>query len=127
MQHELTAHMDLLNDKGELNARGWARQLIATYNRESIAAGWLRIKEWDYYCVLAPDYGIAMTISDVGYLADISVTWLDFVKRTEATATIMKPFTRGSLNLPRTSETGDIAYKDSQIDMRFTRNPASRV
>lgn len=62
MQHELTAHVDLLNDKGELNARGWARQLIATYNRESIAAGWLRIKEWDYYCVLAPDYGIAMTI-----------------------------------------------------------------
>src|SRR5450756_2533148 len=127
MQHELTTHVDLLNDRGELNEKGWARRLVATYNRERIAASWLRIKEWDYYCVLTPDYGVAMTISDIGYLANISVTWLDFVNRTEVTETIMKPFTRGSLNLPRTSETGDIAYKDSHIDLRFTRNPASRV
>src|SRR5450759_3768462 len=127
MQHELTTHVDLLNDRGELNAKGWARRLVATYNRERIAASWLRIKEWDYYCVLTPEYGVAMTISDIGYLASISVTWLDFVNRTEVTETIMKPFTRGSLNLPRTSETGDIAYKDSRIDLRFTRNPASRV
>src|SRR5450756_1784125 len=127
MQHELTTHVDLLNDRGELNEKGWARRLVATYNRERIAASWLRIKEWDYYCVLTPKYGVAMTISDIGYLANISVTWLDFVNRTQVTEAIMKPFTRGSLNLPRTSETGDIAYKDSRIDMRFTRNPASRV
>jgi len=127
MQHELTTQVDLLNDRGELNEKGWARRLVATYNRERIATSWLRIKEWDYYCVLTPDYGVAMTISDIGYLANISVTWLDFVSQTEVTETIMKPFTRGSLNLPHTSETGDIAYKDSRIDLRFTRNPASRV
>ncbi|HEY5000413.1 MAG TPA: DUF2804 family protein, partial [Candidatus Cryosericum sp.] len=74
MQHELTTHVDLLNDTGELNEKGWARRLVATYNRERIAATWLRIKEWDYYCVLTPNYGVAMTISDIGYLADISVT-----------------------------------------------------
>ena len=58
---------------------------MATYNRERIAASWLRIKEWDYYCVLTPKYGVAMTISDIAYLASISVTWLDFVNRTEVT------------------------------------------
>ncbi|HEY9093320.1 MAG TPA: DUF2804 family protein, partial [Candidatus Cryosericum sp.] len=76
MQQELTEPCDLLNHAGELNARGWARHPVARYNRERIAAPWFRIKEWDYYCVLGPGYGIALTISDVGYLADISVTWL---------------------------------------------------
>jgi hypothetical protein len=127
MQHELTEQVDLLNDRGELNERGWARKLLATYNREQIRASWLRIKEWDYYCVLTPDYGIALTISDIGYLANISVSWLDFVSRTEVTESIMKPFTHGSLNLPRTSETGDVAFKDDHVEIRFTRNPASRV
>src|SRR5450756_830991 len=127
MQHELTTHVDLLNDRGELNEKGWARRLVATYNRERIAASWLRIKEWDYYCVLTPKYGVAMTISDIGYLASISVTWLDFVNRTEVTETIMKPFTRGSLNLPRTSETTEIVDGGVSMDQRFARALAHRV
>ncbi|MEN6388456.1 MAG: DUF2804 domain-containing protein [Candidatus Cryosericum sp.] len=127
MQHELTEKIDLLNERGELNARGWARRPVAVYNREQIHASWLRIKEWDYYCVLTPNYGIALTISDIGYLADISVSWLDLVNRTEVTETIMKPFTRGSLNLPRTSETGDVCFKDNRIEMRFARNSASHL
>jgi len=127
MERELTEQVDLLNDKGELTEQGWARRRVATYNRERISASWLRIKEWDYYCVLTPNYGVALTISDVGYLANISISWLDFVNRTEVTEAIMKPFTRGSLNLPRTSEDGDVAFKDSRIEMYFTRNPASRV
>ena len=52
MQYELTTHVDLLNNRGELNEKGWARRLVATYNRERIAASWLRIKEWDYYLSL---------------------------------------------------------------------------
>jgi len=127
MQHELTQQINLLNDRGELNERGWARRLVAAYNREQIAASWLRVKEWDYYCVLTPTYGIALTISDIGYLANIAVSWLDFVNHTEVTEAVMKPFTRGSLNLPRTSEAGDVAFRNSRIDMSFTRNPASRV
>ncbi|HOV51167.1 MAG TPA: DUF2804 domain-containing protein [Candidatus Cryosericum sp.] len=127
MQQELTTPCDLLNDTGELNARGWARHPVARYNRERIAAPWYRIKEWDYYCVLTPGYGIALTISDVGYLADITVSWLDLAARTEVTETVMKPLSRGSLNLPRSVDEGDVAYKDKRIDVRFTRNPASRV
>lgn len=127
MQTECTAPGDLLNDAGELNFRGWARHPVARYNRERIAAPWFRLKEWDYYCVLAPGYGIALTISDVGYLADISVSWLDFEARTEVTETIMKPLSRGSLNLPRSVDEGDVAYHDKRVDVRFTRNPASRV
>jgi hypothetical protein len=127
MQHELTEQIDLLNDSGELNEQGWARRLVAVYNRERIHASRLRVKEWDYYCILTPEYGIALTISDIGYLANISISWLDFVGRTEVTESVMKPFTLGSLNLPRTSETGDITYRDGHIEMHFTRNPASRV
>jgi hypothetical protein len=127
MQTECTAPGNLLNDTGELNARGWARHPVARYNRERIAAPWFRVKEWDYYCVLASGYGIALTISDVGYLADISVSWLDFETHTEVTETIMKPLSRGSLNLPRSVDEGDVAYHDKHGEVRFTRNPASRV
>ncbi len=127
MQHELTGTFDLLNARGELNQRGWARNLVATYNREQIHASPLRIKEWDYYAILAPDYGIALTISDIGYLADITVSWLDFVKKTEVTESVMKPLTFGSLHLPRTSGEGDVAYHDRRIDLRFARGRSDRT
>ncbi len=127
MQHELSGTQALLDDHGKLNECGWARRLVAAYNREQIHASPLRIKEWDYYAILAQDCGIALTISDIGYLADISISWLDFVSHTQITESIMKPLPLGSLHLPPTSEHGDVAFQNKQIDLRFEHRPGGRL
>jgi hypothetical protein len=61
--HEVTASHPLLNKDGGLNEPGWSRKPVQIYDRNAIKASKLRIKEWDYYIILAKDFGVALTIS----------------------------------------------------------------
>ena len=66
--HEVTKVQRLLNEDGTLKEPGWSRKLYQIYDRNDIKKRATRIKEWDYYLVLAKDYGVAFTISDDGYI-----------------------------------------------------------
>ncbi|MHA1301028.1 MAG: DUF2804 family protein, partial [Candidatus Helarchaeota archaeon] len=68
MQHEITRPSNLFNRKGVLLQRGWAKKPILNYNKENIRLGWHRIKEWDHYAILNPEFGFLLTLSDIGYL-----------------------------------------------------------
>ncbi len=127
MQNEITSPSELLDDNGHLIQKGWARKLLLTYNREKVHAGWHRIKEWDYYAVLGPQYGITFTIADVGYLALCSIAWLDFTERTVLQETGMQMFPKGRLNLPRSSESGETVFKGKKISMKFVKEGNTRT
>ena len=81
----------LLDGRGRLAEAGWAGSEVRTYDRSRIAAPRWRIKEWDYYCVLADGddgpFGLALTVADNGYLGLLGVSWLDLTGRTETTET----------------------------------------
>ena len=72
----------LLNDDGMLAQPGFATSLLLKYDRSRIAASKLRVKEWDYYLVNDDDYALAFTVGDMGYLALVSASLLDFRKGT---------------------------------------------
>ncbi|RZN73543.1 MAG: DUF2804 domain-containing protein [Candidatus Methanolliviera hydrocarbonicum] len=127
MQHEITQHGKLLNEDGSLAHRGWSRQQLLEYNRENISAGWYRIKEWDYYCALTSEYGIALTVADNGYMGLISISWLDFNNHFYKTDDIMKLFTKGKLNLPRSSGSGNIYHEDKDISIEIVKNQDKRI
>ena len=116
---EITSPGKLLKANGTLAQPGWSRKMIQVYNRENIAAPKFRIKEWDYYIVMSKDFGFAFTISDNGYIGLESVSFLDFKNATEHTQTVLKPFTMGSLKLPRSSEAGNTVYEDKRLKMEF--------
>ena len=126
MQNEIFHRGKLLDENGCLIQKGWSRHQLLEYNRENISASWRRIKEWDYYCILTPEYGIALTIADNGYMSLISVSWFDFNNRFHKTCDITKLFTKGGLNLPRSSS-GDIHYQDKKISVEITVNLDKRV
>lgn len=118
--HEVTTAHDLLKPDGTLVEPGWSRSLIQNYNRESIKANKLLIKEWDYYLILAKDYAVALTISDDGYVGLESVSLLDFKKSWEHTETVLFPFPAGKFNLPRSSKSGNtVFHKPGKLDMEF--------
>jgi len=127
MQNEITEPSDLLDENGELIQKGWARKLLLKYDRSKIKAGWLRIKEWDYYAILNPDYGVTFTFSDLGYAGLIAVVWLDFKERNFIPDEIMVWFTKGHLNLPSSSETGDIKFSEKGITLSFKKEEDSRI
>jgi hypothetical protein len=121
MQNEITKPSELLDEKGVLVQKGWARKLLLRYDRSQIKAGWSRIKEWDYYAILNPEYGITFTIADLGYIGLIAVVWLDFVNKNYISDEIMVWFPKGRLNLPSSSDSGEIVFSEKGVTLNFNK------
>ena len=125
MNKELTKGL-LLNEQGDLNEAGFSLSLIKEYQRSQIHGLKWRIKEWDYYYIGNQDYGLCLTISDVSFLALISVTFLDFKNKLQPAKTILKPFTFGKVGLPSSSKEGDVSFKNKQINISFVHEGDKR-
>ena len=118
--HEVTTRQPLLDAEGELREPGWARSLMFDYDRAAIKAPKFRIKEWDYYLVLADGFAGAFTISDDGYIGLQSVSLLVFGDEPwEHTETVLNAFPMGKLKLPQSSAAGVTEYADKRLQMRF--------
>ncbi|MBD5555904.1 MAG: DUF2804 domain-containing protein [Roseburia sp.] len=126
MQTEITKSQPLLNDRGHIIHPGWARQLFWEYDRSRIHASKWRIKEWDYYLVANEHYGVAFTISDLGYIGLISVSFLNFDENWEHTETVFEPFPFGKYKMPPTSVTGDVAFHNKQLHLTYDVTPGQR-
>ncbi|WP_235532161.1 DUF2804 family protein, partial [Phenylobacterium sp. Root77] len=74
---------ELLDANGHLAARGWAAQEVRRYDRAAIGVPHddTAIKEWDYYAILSPDFGLALTVADNGHMGFLGVSWMDFQAR----------------------------------------------
>lgn len=125
MNKQLTKGL-LLNQHGQLHESGYATELVKEYNRNMIKAHPLRIKEWDYYFVGDDDLGIAFTIADNSYMSLISVTYYDFREAYYLSNGTMKAFTMGSLKLPKSSNIGNVAFKNKKIDLSFKNDGTKR-
>jgi hypothetical protein len=66
IEREITRAGSLLDAEVSLRDPGWARRQLLNYDRAAIRAPAWRIKEWDCYCVLAGDHGLALTMADNG-------------------------------------------------------------
>lgn len=125
MQHKLEKGL-LLNEEGNLNEAGYSNSLVREYKRSDIKAKKSRIKEWDYYYVGNDMYGLAVTIADNSYMSMASLSFLDFCKKEETTKSKIKFFSNGKLNLPSSSEIGDVFYKDKNCELTFEHKDGKR-
>ena len=116
----------LLDTKGNLVEPGYANSLVKEYHRSMIHGLRWRIKEWDYYYIGNQDYGLCLTISDVSYLALISVTFLNFKTKEQPAKTILKPFTFGKMRLPHSSEFGDVSFSNKNCQISFVHEDNKR-
>ncbi len=111
MQHEITAQSQLLDSKGALAQRGWSKKPLLIYNPENLGVGWHRLKEWDFYGVWHPDYGINLFVADLGYMTISTITLIDFRIKKNFTWGTVRPLTKGKLGLPKNSLVGDYTFK----------------
>lgn len=127
MQHEITTPSNLLDEKGQLIQKGWSRDLVLNYHRNQVKASKYRIKEWDYYCILTEAYGIAFTLSDLGYLGFIAATVFDFNFGTEISASISTPFPMGKFNLPSGSKQGNVVFQNNRLRLSYILENDKRI
>ncbi len=126
-QHEITAPQQLLDNNGNICEPGFAKKLYWKYSRNDIKANKIRIKEWDYYYIGTQDYGLCLTISDSGYVSCLSVSILGFGDNPfQMNDSEIGALPLGKLNLPNTSEKGDIKSKVGTCDMTFENDGTKR-
>ncbi|MBS0386054.1 MAG: DUF2804 domain-containing protein [Proteobacteria bacterium] len=118
MQNKMGAG-PLLDSQGRLLERGWATSEVRRYRRAAVKAWPLRTKEWDYYCVLTDEYGIALTVADNDYLGFLGVTWLDFSARTSVSQDVITPFPRGKFGMPESADAGDVVQEHPKLKLAF--------
>ena len=118
-QTRITASGPLLTSDGTLAQAGWATTPLLTYHRSMVRATRMRIKEWDYYLVSDDEYALALTISDLGYAALVSVGLIDLVRKTANTQSTMGIMPLGRVGLPSQSDSGLTAFQDNRTNMYF--------
>ena len=117
--HEVVHSQILLDQDGQLVEPGWSRSQVQEYRRRDIKASALRIKEWDYYLILNKEFGIALTISDDGYIGMQSASFLDFKTPAEHTESVINLFPMGKLHMPECSDAGVTRYEDKRLAMKY--------
>lgn len=117
----------LLDARGRLIQAGWATAETRAYERRAIKAPPLRIKEWDYYCVIADPYGLALTMADNDYMGFLGVHWVDLDGGTVTAADAMLPFPMGRMALPASADAGDVSVSSGGITLSFSHAPGGRV
>ena len=119
---------DLLDAQGRLADRGWAAREVRRYSRAAIgvAPDDPAIKEWDYYAILAPDFGLALTIADNGHMGFLGASWMDFRARTFVNGGVGLPAPHGAMALPPSADTGDIAHEHPRLKIAFRHTPGGR-
>ncbi|MDP2426445.1 MAG: DUF2804 domain-containing protein [bacterium] len=127
MQNKIIAKQKLLNSAGHLANPGYALQPFFEYSRKDIKASIWRIKEWDYYAILNPEYGCSFTIADLGYSALLSAVFFDFKQKRCVKKTKILWFTFGKMGLPCNSLTGNVSYQDQEWSLSFERFPTHRI
>lgn len=127
LQHQITKKQALLDNKGHLTEAGYAKHLLLDYDRGSIKANKLRIKEWDYYLVTCDDFAVALTIADNSYMGLDSISLLDFRTPWQHTNSPMAAFTMGKRGLPPTSTQGDIKSGNKKYEIEFKNNDSTRL
>ena len=127
MQREITKAVDLLDAKGNVLEPGYAKKALFKYDRNAIKAKGIRIKEWDYYCVLNDHFGLALTIADNAYMGLDSITLFDFDKPSEVSKSFMQWLTFGKKNFPSHSNVGEVKVDAKTHHIHFTVDKVDRI
>lgn len=127
MQREITKAVALLDAKGNVLEPGYAKKALFKYDRNAIKAKPIRIKEWDYYCILNDHFGLALTIADNAYMGLDSITLFDFDNRTEISKSFMQWLTFGKKHFPSHSNVGEIKVDAKTHKIQFTLDKVDRI
>ena len=128
LNHKLCGEGALLNEKGLLKEAGWATGLVYSYSRSMVKGKKLRLKEWDYYHIINNEgkYAVSFTFADNGYMGLVDCSVFDFETKEKFSATEIPIMPMGKLNLPATSESGDVSFKNKGCEFHVDKSDDTR-
>jgi len=118
-QTEITEPVPALDEAGRPQNFGWARSPFFLYNQSPLMAPRRRISESDRYVLFSPTHVFIFEILDDGYLGYMCLTVASLKDKKRSTQTFLSPFSLGSFDLPKDSESGSIKFRQKKNFINF--------
>ena len=126
MQHEITSPVTLLDNKGHLAVKGYARKMHITYNREKAKAFPLKLKEWNFYQVQKDHHVLQLTLGHVSYMCSVAATMIDLDTGEKWELGTMKPFYIPALDR-NPEQPSRVSFQDGDFALTFEVTARKRI
>lgn len=126
MQHKIAQAGPLLAEDGTLREAGYAFRPVLEYDRKAVRQDANRIKEWDRYIILDPDFVVDLSIADYSYMGVDSISFRDFSSPVLHAKNRIQLIEKGDKLLSPTSVIGDSTSKGRGYRMEFRNSGDQR-
>lgn len=126
MQNRIDNKVLLLNDRGELNQKGYATKMNFIYNREKARRFPLKLKEWNFYQIGIDKYVVQITIGHVSYMTSVSMALINLDTKDKYEIGAMKPLSIPKLDI-NPEENSIIEWENKYLKVSFVTNSENRV
>jgi hypothetical protein len=118
-QTEITASIPALDEFGRPQNFGWARSPCFLYDPAILRAPRRRISEGDRYILVSNNSLVIFELLDDGYLGYLFVNVVSLRNNKHATHSYITPFSMGSFDLPRDSDSDSIKLRQKNVLLNF--------
>ncbi len=126
MHQEYFNTTNLFDKNGAILPFGWSKSPVFLYNKSNSSASSLRIKETDSYCIQNSQMCMTISIANLGLYGVVSGTIIDFKSFKMGKKSVRKFFPFIKFKMPESSLSGDVAYNDNQIGVKFSKAGTKR-
>ena len=126
MHREYFDTVSMFDNSGDMIPFGWSKEPVFFYNKLNASASALRVKETDTYCIRNSHLLMTISIANLGLYGVVSGTIIDFDSFRMGKKVVKKMFPFIKFKMPESSLSGDVAYNDSQIGMKFSKAGTKR-
>ena len=118
-QTEITEPTPALDEWGRPINFGWARSNCFQYDPALLNARRRSISEGDRYVLVSPTHLTLFEILDDGYLGYLFISITSFKDKKVFFQTYVTPFSLGSFDLPKDSDSGSIRFTQKKVLLNF--------
>lgn len=121
MYKEYKNTTSIFNNNGSVEPSGWSKEPVFFFNKMNSSASILRTKETDTYCIMNSHLCLTVSIANLGLYGVISGMIIDFDSFRIGSKTVKKLLPFVKFRMPESTLSGDVAYNDNQIGIKFSK------
>jgi hypothetical protein len=121
MYKEYFQNTNIFDKNGSVIPFGWSKMPVFNYNKFDSAVSSVRLREIDTYCIKNSSVCMTISISSLGLYGIVSGTIIDFSSYKMGKNTVRKLLPFIKFKMPISTLSGDVAYNDSRIGVKFSK------
>jgi len=117
--NEIQGPLSLLDDQGQPHNFGWSKHAFYSYEPALIYASRFRFSQSDRYIIYSPTHMIVFEIRNDGGLGHMGISVISLRDKKRSTQAFKKWLPLGSFEMPNTSVSGNIRWKQKKMHLDF--------